>query len=232
MELKKIIKEKNTKLCFSADFETKKELFEWINLVGPHICMLKTHIDILEDFDNTVITELIRLKKKYNFLICEDRKFADIGKTFHKQLYSGIYKIASWADVITIHGLSSDGMINKLYNISKLNNMNIPKVLIVAQMSSQNNIISNDYSQQCYSIALKYPEIVIGFISQYKFIDNNNFLFITPGIRNDKDIELDQNYRNSYTAIVEQKNDIIIVGSGIYDYKYSNNIENIIIDYK
>ena len=68
-------------------------------------------------------------KQKYNFLILEDRKFADIGKTFEKQLYGGIYKIASWADIITIHGICANGMLSFL---TKLNNTKIPKVLIVS----------------------------------------------------------------------------------------------------
>lgn len=228
MDLNTIIKNKNTRLCFSADFVKKDDLFKWINIVGPHICMLKTHIDILEDFDNDVIKELINLKKKYNFLICEDRKFGDIGKTFHNQLYKGIYKIGTWADVITVHGISSDGM---LHNLNNSDNFNKPKVLIVSQMSSQNNLIDNDYTQKCYSIALKYPNLVIGFISQYRFIDDNNFLFITPGIRDDIKKSLDQNYRSSYTAFNTQKNDIIIVGSGIYDYKETE-INKIIVTYK
>jgi orotidine 5'-phosphate decarboxylase subfamily 1 len=238
MELKSIIKDKNSRLCFSADFVTKDELFKWINIVGPHICMLKTHIDILEDFDTEVITELIKLKKKYNFLICEDRKFGDIGKTFHKQLYGGMYKIGTWADIITIHGISSSGMLQSLDNLGIIT----PKILIVSQMSSQNNIIDSNYTQQCYSIALKYPNLVIGFISQYKFVDDDTFLFISPGIRNDKVLSLDQNYRSSYTALNEQKNDIIIVGSGIYDYFPKNNykdcklkqneINKIILNYK
>ena len=42
-------------------------------------------------------------------------------------------------------------------------------------MSSNNNIIDKNYTQQCYSIALKYPNIVIGFICQYKFVNDNKF---------------------------------------------------------
>ena len=39
-KIKGIIKEKNSRLCFSADFTTQSELFGWINLIGPHICIL------------------------------------------------------------------------------------------------------------------------------------------------------------------------------------------------
>lgn len=211
MNLQKIMEKKNTRLCFSADFTKKNDLLLWASLVGPDICILKTHIDILEDFDESVIIELKKLSKKYNFLIMEDRKFGDIGKTFEKQLFSGIYKIGSWADIITVHGISADGMLSFLEKKD-----NSPQVLIVSQMSSQDNLITEEYTTKCYNIAKKYPELVLGFISQKKFIDDDNFLFLTPGVKITTKKESDQNYRSPYEAIVRDKNDIIIVGSGIY----------------
>ena len=172
-KLNKIIKEKNTRLCFSADFKKSSDLIKWINITGPHICLLKTHIDIIEDFSNDLIENLIKLKKKYNFLIFEDRKFSDIGKIFHHQLFNGIYKIASWADIITIHGICSDGMLDNLKDFN-----NTPKVLLVAQMSSKNNIIDTKYTNNCYKIALKYKNLVIGFISQTKFVEDKELISI------------------------------------------------------
>ena len=39
----------------------------------------QTHIDIVEDFDQDLITCLQELSQEHNFLLFEDRKFADIG---------------------------------------------------------------------------------------------------------------------------------------------------------
>jgi orotidine 5'-phosphate decarboxylase subfamily 1 len=231
LKLDNIIKSKRTRICFSADFSSKVDLYYWINLFGPLICILKTHIDILEDFDETVIIELLRLKNKYNFLIFEDRKFSDIGKIFLKQLTGGIYKISSWADIVTIHGITCDGMLNTLVNAK----VKTPNVLIVSQMSSSNNLITKEYTDQCYKIALKYKNNVLGFISQKRFINDNNFLFMTPGVKIIKENskkEMDQNYRTPLDAMNKDGNDIIIVGSGLYNIKKNSDFNKNIMGYK
>tara|TARA_B110001450_G_C17637508_1_gene487833 strand:- start:732 stop:1406 length:675 start_codon:yes stop_codon:yes gene_type:complete len=213
-QIKQIIEEKNTRLCFSADFKKQSTLFGWINLVGPHICILKTHIDILEDYDSSVNKKLIQLKEKYNFLILEDRKFSDIGKTFYRQL-DGFYNISEYADIITIHGICAEGMLS----YAKKNNRKIPKILIVSQMSSIGNIIDTNYTLECYNIAKKYREHVIGFISQTRFVKDSSFLFLTPGVRLFGKTLGDQKYNTPKEAF-NNGSDVIIVGSGIYTVKY------------
>ena len=47
--------------------------------LGIYLPTEQTHIDIIEDFDQELITRLQELSRKHDFLIFEDRKFADIG---------------------------------------------------------------------------------------------------------------------------------------------------------
>lgn len=224
-KLNNIIKEKKTNLCFSADFTKSFELIYWIELTAPYICILKTHIDILEDFEYSIIEKIKELSIRYNFLIFEDRKFGDIGKTFEKQLYGGIYKIGLWADIISIHGICADGMLSYINSLP--NNIKKPSILIISQMSSINNLITDEYSLNCFNVALKYKNLVLGFISQNRFIEDmstHKFLFISPGIRLEKQTLLDQQYRNHKDAILRDKNDLIILGSCIYSDKEPKNI--------
>ncbi|CAF1655700.1 unnamed protein product, partial [Didymodactylos carnosus] len=79
--------------------------------VGDYICLLKIHCDILNDFTMEKIRQLKTISKEKNFLLFEDRKFADIGNTVSLQYTKGLSQICEWADLVTVHALPGDGIL-------------------------------------------------------------------------------------------------------------------------
>ena len=134
-KLLQIMIKKKSNLCLSLDVTSKRELLRLAEEIGPDICCLKTHMDILEDFDKELISKLTELSQKYEFLLFEDRKFADIGKTVQEQLFRGSFRIAEWADIVTVHALPGPFLL-EAFNGSQC------KALIVSEMSSKGSIIA------------------------------------------------------------------------------------------
>lgn len=205
--------EKQSNLAFSADITRAKELLTLLDKIGPEICLLKTHVDILDDFSSDFVIQLKQLAEKHRFLIFEDRKFADIGHTVKLQYQSGIYRISDWADIINAHSLPGPGIIKCLREIG------LPKqrgLLLLAEMSSENNLCDASYSQKTLALAENFNDFVIGFITRKKLSPDPRWLYFTPGIQfHKKNDGLDQQYISPEEAIAENGSDVIIVGRGI-----------------
>lgn len=206
------MQEKETNLVVAADYTTSQEILDLVGQVGTHIAVLKLHVDIITDFSQNFTTKLREKADQYQFLLFEDRKFADIGKTVQYQFKDGIYKIAEWADIINAHALAGEAAITALKEVA----VRDTGLLLVAQMSSKNNLLTPEYTKAVVAMAQNHPDFVIGFICQEQLLDSPNFVHMTPGVQlADKQDNLGQQYNTPEYVIETKKTDLIIVGRGI-----------------
>jgi uridine monophosphate synthetase len=105
--LYRLMELKSSNLCLSADVTTARDLIHLADKVGPSIVVLKTHYDLISGWDYNPQTgtgaKLATLARKHGFLIFEDRKFCDIGKTVQMQYTAGTARIIDWAHITNVN---------------------------------------------------------------------------------------------------------------------------------
>ncbi|ESN94473.1 hypothetical protein HELRODRAFT_185115 [Helobdella robusta] len=206
-----VMYQKQTNLCLSADVTNSKELLHLAESIGPYICVLKTHVDIIEDFDQSTCRNLLNIAHKHNFVLFEDRKFADIGHTVSKQFTGGMFRISEWADVINAHPLPGPGIIKELKNANKRSGC-----LLIGEMSTNGNLITPAYTKATLKMAEENDDFVIGFISTSRISHDPHFLHFTPGVSLDcKGDGKGQQYLTPSEVVSKRGADILIVGRGI-----------------
>jgi orotidine 5'-phosphate decarboxylase subfamily 1 len=207
---------KKTNLSVAADVTTKADFLKLADQVGPYICVLKTHIDVIEDFDQDLIVQLKALATKHNFIIFEDRKFADIGNTVELQYAKGIYRIADWAGLTDAHTVPGPGVIEGLRKVG------LPLgrgLILLAEMSTKGNLATGAYTKASTDMAIANSDFVMGFISMKQLVTDKGFINFTPGIQFGSKTDLkDQQYKTPEEAIAGGS-DVLIVGRGIYQAK-------------
>jgi len=215
--LTSIIQKKKTNLCCSADVSTSEELLKLANDVGPNICMLKTHMDNMNDFSAETVERLKEIAEKHDFLLFEDRKFADIGHIVRQQFTAAPLCISDWADVVTVHVVAGSSSIESLKSTNKLENT---AVIIVAEMSTRDTLTDKRYIQKALDIASQHKDIVLGVVAQNHRPTDAGIMLLTPGISlTAKKDKHGQTYGHPDEAFVRRGIDVMIVGRGIYQHE-------------
>jgi len=216
-QLMQIILDKQTNLAVSIDLTDAHQIITMLEQIGPEICLVKTHIDIIENYSKAFVKHLLLLSERYKFLIFEDRKFADIGHTVREQYQGGVYRIAEWAHIVNAHSLPGPGIIEGLHSV--VSRRNDRGLLMLANMSSQGGLFSSRYVQKTVQMAQCYKDFVFGYISQSCVDPDPGMLHLTPGVRLDAvGDNLGQQYRTPQQAIIKDGCDIVIVGRGIISH--------------
>ncbi|CRK99704.1 CLUMA_CG013005, isoform A [Clunio marinus] len=214
-KLLKIMDMKKTNLCLAADVTKSETILNLAQAVGPFICILKTHADIIEDFNENFVKSLQGLATKHNFLIMEDRKFADIGNTVSLQYSKGVFRINEWADLVTAHSLPGDGVVKGLMEVAASSSER--GVFLLAEMSSEGNLITSEFKEKTMKIAETYPDFVAGIVGQSAdLIKDPGMIQLTPGVKLEEgEDSLGQKYNSPEYVVKEKGADIAVVGRGI-----------------
>ncbi|MFA6525028.1 MAG: orotidine-5'-phosphate decarboxylase [Patescibacteria group bacterium] len=222
--LYQLMDEKQTNLALAVDEPEADLVLKLADQIGPELCILKTHIDIIEGFNEGFIAELSNLAKKHNFLIFEDRKFADIGNTVKMQYGKGIYKIVEWSDMVNAHIVPGPGIIEGLKAVAEENGQERALILL-AQMSSTGNLATDEYTKKAVDMARTYSDFVIGFIgnggdvqelAKLSGLNSEEFIIMTPGVKLAGGTDALKQQYTTPADVISAGSDIIIVGRGIY----------------
>lgn len=217
--LLEIVHAKRSNLIVSIDCSDPTVILCLSRYVSDYVCAIKYHSDVwLYNVNVNLYAELQKLSKEKNFLLFEDRKFADIGSIVKKQ-YTSIsrnygYQSLNLVTVLPVAGAGTIDCIDECDNKSEDFGQ-----LLVCQLSTSNNLIDNNFTENCKRIAFDKKESIAGFICQKRVCDDDRFLYVTPGVHiSSTEDDKNQRYRTPEEAILTDGCDIIIVGRGITEH--------------
>ena len=161
-------------VVWAADCGSMEGMLEKLEEYGPRIGILKTHMDTFSDFDERRLDRLIEMKQRFNILIWEDRKFADIGSVMDRQIKCDAYRYDRWVDIFSLHAITGRESLEYVFK----NNTSY-KWIIIGQLSSRGNLIDAAYTEAAKAIYVS-NENVVGIVCQDDL--GPEFVHIVPGI--------------------------------------------------
>lgn len=204
-QLKSIIRDKNTKVCVSIDWNDPERVLNLLEQIAPYICMVKLHYDLLNvptEHRLQFMERLYILIQNHNFAVFADRKLVDIPSIVEKQIIT----LARTYLPTFVTGYLHHGDSLEAYERTKQN------VFLVASMSSASFGQADPLYVQRVISSARNNSIVAGVISQEKLDDN--LFHLVPGIKLNAGTDgMGQKYRTPED--VKDFADVIIVGRGI-----------------
>jgi uridine monophosphate synthetase len=232
--LNRIIKQKQSNICLSLDETNWKKFFDVLDKVKDKICLLKIHLDLMDDIDQDIVNKLIIYSVKYNFMIWEDRKLCDIGNTnklivkkilSHKFSYfkGGLNTLFLNEHVDLLLRLENKPLVDFI-SVNPTGGIESLKplfgeigIFVLAEMSCNGNIINTQNCMEILQLSNNNNKYISGIINQTidKEVIHPNLLSLTPGVNltNKKD-NSGQKYRDPLD--LQNKPDILVVGRYIY----------------
>lgn len=228
--LLQIIHKKQTAICLSLDVDTWSVARNILHACAPYICMVKVHCDLFADWSDSCATELFDMAQEYEFLIMQDSKLSDVPKIVYKQLTEPPFRIAKWADYVTIQPLNYLDVCEYLEG-QVGNCTDFPIALVcVAEMNTQNSFSKNpEYLAIVRDLVCKNREQIPAIVSQAAFAEYDlgppsECIRITPGVCIEQ-CESGARYRTIEAAITRDKNHVVIIGESLIN-KYKKLIAN------
>ncbi|CAH8545397.1 unnamed protein product [Dicrocoelium dendriticum] len=238
LSLEQVSENKRSRVCVAIDTTDANQLLRLADTVGPSVCAIKMHLDLLDSRTNAdqLIYGLRELANQHGFVLLEDRKLADIGQTALQQLSKGIYRVAEWCHLVTVHCIAGSGVLQAFRTaneeLSIKGKSHCIKALPVLQMSSRDNLLDDSYSSKCLRLCEAYTDVIAGFVCQNPIAEADRMLeanpcasYWIPGVHmHASGDQLGQTYCTVDSAVERfrtvqsaRSNLILIVGRGITD---------------
>ena len=200
-----IVQSKNSRVCLSADVDTLAEVEALLDQTSDRVVVVKLHIDTMQYVEN-LSQRLLALKEKYNVMLWEDAKLADISSTNIRKL-NGHTRINEWADFVSIHTYLGPTTVKETYNSVA------PQLIGIAGMTNADSRVKTSSSA-----ISKMP--LIGVVRPGRGEGYEGVINFIPGICFDVISRGDQQYTSPHDMRHISGDNCFVIGRGIYTHDH------------